>query len=216
MRANIASVCCLILGVLLVFEGSACGDPYHVEIDISSLAGRDISLDFQLWDNSEILYDSWVEIDNVLLEGGPLTDFESGLDGFDHWDKDPSVDVAPGSLNGLGSSLLRMDEYPLLWPVLAYKDYAGSPATTLSFDFEMTASTTKGIWGLDYFVCDVVDWSDNPDDRTIWDAVIADSTGIYTSQETNVAVIPAPGALLLCILGLGTGSARILRRNRAK
>ena len=174
--------------------------PTHVEIDISSLVGTPISLDLQLWDNSGVVGDSWVLIDNVVLASGTPIDFEGGnLGGFV---VDPTVGIVPGSIDGTGSSVLRMDEDMWLWPVLAYRDYAGSAATTLSFDFDMTASDTVGAWGLDEFQVNVLDMSYSGAD--IWGAVIVNADGIVTSAETTFSIIPAPGALLLGMIGVGT------------
>lgn len=208
----------MVLTLAMFFPSqSALAVPTHVEIGISSLVDKDISLEFHLYDNSGVPGDSWVVVDNVVLGDGTPIDFEGGLAGFV---VDPLfVTIVSGSIDGTGSSVLKMDEDPSLplWPVMAYKEYVASLATTLSFDFDMTASDTEGTGEppmprLDEFQVHVFDMSGSGGD-IMW-ALIVNADGIVTSAETTATIIPAPGALLLALMG--TGSIGLWRRLRPR
>jgi len=79
--------------------------PSYVTIDVSGLVGKDISLDFSLYDNSGVVGDSWAVIDNVAING-MVVDFEDGtLGGFDDSLNPDSVEVVPGTIWELAASL---------------------------------------------------------------------------------------------------------------
>ncbi len=132
-------------------------------------------------------------------------DFEDGtLGGFDDSLNPGSVDVVSGNLFGAGSKLMRIDEDLGGTPTVTYKSYGSSIATTLTFELGMTTSETVGTWGLDTLAVDVR----NPNSGTyyIMDALVVNAAGAVTSPETTIsgaAVIPAPGASLLAMIGVG-------------
>ena len=132
--------------------------PQHVTIDVSALTSQEIELELALYDNSEVIGDSWVLIDNVVLGGVTQADFESGtLEGFDDSLNPGSVSAVPGSLDGTGSYVMRIDEDPVTFVTFTWQDYPGSDAQTLEFDLQMQASEVDGFFGLDEFVVNILD-----------------------------------------------------------
>ena len=193
--------------------------PYHVSIDVSSLAFANFELELALYDNSDVLGDSWVFVDNVLLGGVPMADFESGtLDGFDGSLNTPgSVTVAGGSIDGAGTLLMRIDEDPIYLSTIAFRDFGGSAASILEFDLQMEASTTLGFWGLDEFVVNVLDpvWLDPLLPELPFGGILSlSAAGLQTADGVAATVIPAPGAALLGAIGLACTA--LARRRRAK
>jgi len=185
--------------------------PSYVTIDVSGLVGKDISLDFSLYDNSGVVGDSWAVIDNVAING-MVVDFEDGtLRGFDDSLNPDSVEVVPGTIWGAGSKVMRIDEDLLVTPTVTYRDYLSSGATSLSFELEMTTSETVGPWGLDELVVSIYNYTD-----AIWaipDALVVNADGAFTSAETSITIIPAPGAAVLAMIGIGC--VGLVRRWRA-
>lgn len=207
MVRKIPNVClCLSLFFLLssLCNAAPTFPASHVTIDISSLVGKDISLDFALYDNSGVVGDSWTLVDNVAINGS-LIDFEDGtLGGFDDSLNPTSVDNVAGNLFGSGSKLMRIDEDLGGTPTVTYKTYVGSGATALTFDIGMTTSETVGTWGLDELVVSVYNYTDSM--WAISDALVVNADGALTSPETTISgvtVIPAPGAGLLTMIGAG-------------
>ena len=129
----------------------------HVTIDVSSIMPGELQLELALYDNSDVVGDSWVFIDNVQLGGVMQADFESGsLEGFDPNLNPDSVKVVGGALDQVGRFFMRMDEDPVTYVTFTWRDMSRGP-TTLEFDFRMEASETVGFFGLDEFVVNVLD-----------------------------------------------------------
>jgi hypothetical protein len=193
-----------------VFAASAQADLtyWHVTIDVSSV-GSDLELEFQLWDIDWVLHNTYVLVDNVKLANGGVIksiNFEDGtLDDFvvDPWNPD-SVNVVPGSVDGTGNYMLQIDEDPVAWPTITWCDFSNPGATSLSFDFFFN-STGDPALGPDELVVRLLDTGANP--------VVAGLTGlgdvlrynafseIDVSDEVAAVLIPAPGALLLGLIG---------------
>ncbi len=201
--------------VLSLFTQIVQGNPsYHVNIDVSSLVGNDIELEIDLFDNSGANGDSWALIDNVTF-GIIADDFEDGTIGaFDNLLNPTSVGVVSGSLT-TGNYVLRIDEDTTFNPTITFRDFSGSTATTLSFDFQFNSTGTVGTFGQDELVFSILD----PDTLQplllgltpgFGDILAVNANGMqYTS---DVSVIPAPGAIILG--SLGAGFVGWLRRKR--
>ena len=212
---NIISI--LVVGSLLVFlfAGTVKADVYYsnysATIDLSSLADSDFELEIALYDYSGFIGDSYVLIDNVVF-GTVVEDFESGIGGFDG-DPSSSVKVVDGKL--------RMDEFDPIWPTLAWRDYTGSSTvSTLSFDFEMYASSAEGFFGwYDEFVVSILDADlyahpllpySLPFPYQEGEVMAVSSAGI--SHTDFVTVVPVPGAVLLSCIGMGMSAMRLRRK----
>lgn len=127
----------------------------HVTVDISSIPPGDIQLELALYDNSEVMGDSYVLFDNVRIDGVTQADFETGtLEGFDISLNPGSVSVQTGAITD-GNYVLRIDEDPVTFVTFTWQDFPGG--TTLEFDVQMEASETVGFFGLDEFVVNVLD-----------------------------------------------------------
>ena len=132
-------------------------ESWHVTIDVSSIMPTELQLELALYDNSDVVGDSWVFIDNVQLGGVMQADFESGsLEGFDNSLNPDSVKVVGGALDGFGRFFMRIDEDPVTFVTFTWRDLSRG-LTTLEFDFRMEASETVGFFGLDEFVVNVLD-----------------------------------------------------------
>lgn len=203
----------------LICVASAQGDmPWHVSIDTSGIVGSDIELEFALYDNSEVLGDSWAFIDNVTF-GPVLEDFETGdIGGFDDSLNTPgSVSAVSGSLVGPGSFMMRMDEDPVFSSTIAFRDFAGSSATTLEFDLLFSGSDTVGFFGLDEFVVSILDpFTLDPLLSGLTpgfgDVFAVNADGATYTADVSAALVPVPGAVLLGVVGLGC--VGLLRRFR--
>jgi len=106
---------------------------------------------------------------------------------------------------------MRIDEDVFVTPTVTYRDYPSSSATSLSFELEMTTSETVGPWGLDELVVSIYNYTD-----AIWaipDALVVNADGAFTSAETSITIIPAPGAAVLAMIGIGC--VGLVRRWRA-
>jgi hypothetical protein len=206
-----------VVSLLLVALGSkaAFADIYHVAIDLSGLGGRDLQLQAALYDNSGVIGDSWARLDNVAL-GSAIDNFEGGtLGGLNASLNPSSVAAVPGSLNGTGNYLLRIDEDPSVTPTYVFRDYLSPNGSTLTFDFEMTASATSGPWGRDQLVFSLLD------PRTLdplvggltgfGDVLAVDAVGLQYSSAVSAAVVPVPAAVLLGVLGLSLAGWRLRR-----
>lgn len=189
---------------------------WHVSIDVTGLSN--LQLDFSLYDNSGLIGDSWALIDNLALDGTTLDNFEAGdIGAFDASLNPASVNPAAGSFNGNGSFVLRMDEDPVVWPTIAFRDIAAI-GNTLEFDLLFDSSTTAGFYGLDQIVVSLLDSSLNPlvpGLNGYGDVFALDANGFSASAGVTVSptvAVPAPGAIALAAVGLGcVGALRRLR-----
>ncbi len=219
MRKSIVRSLFVTLSAVSVFAGAAWAGPYayHASIDVSGIIGTDFELEIAFYDNSGVVGDSWALIDNLAF-GAVSDDFESGFGGIIVDASNPaSVNVVGGNLDGTGASVLRIDEDLFVTPTYAYRDYTGSGATSLSFDFQMFGSDTVGPFGLDEIVFSIIDPftlapllpSLSPG---FGDVLAVNSAGMAFTNDVDVSVVPVPGALLLGMIGFGTLGA--LRRFR--
>jgi hypothetical protein len=201
--------------LLVLCSQSAFADFYHVSIDLPGLGGSGLQLQAALYDNSGVTGDSWVRMDNVVLDSA-VDDFESStLGGFDASLNPSSVNVAGGSLDGTGSFLMRIDEDLAVTPTIVFRDYLSPSGSTLTFDFEMTASATPGPLGLDEFVVSILDPATL--DPLFFgltgsgDVLAIGADGFQHSGEAGVTVVPTPAGLLLGLIGFGVGGLGLWR-----
>ncbi len=219
MKESISRSLIVSFVVISIVSGTSRADPYayRASIDLSGIVGSDFELEVAVYDNSGVIGDSYALIDNVVF-GAVSDDFESGIGGFIVDSFNPgSVNVVGGSLNGSGASVLRIDEDPFVTPTLTYRDYTGSSATSLSFDFQMFASDTVGLFGRDELVFSILDPVTFdpmlPDLTGFGDVLAINSDGMIYTNDVAVSIVPVPGALLLGMVGFGT--VGLWRRLRA-
>lgn len=218
MKKSIVSNLLVGISILLLLGGTAWADPYyHVSIDVYSLSGSDFELEIDLFDNSGIKNDSWALIDNVHIKDASsnileMIDFEdSTLQGFEDWLNPDSVDVVPGTWWS-GNYMMRIDEDPVFSYTIAYRDFLSSPATTLSFDFQLISDGTEGLWGQDTLVFSILDpltpdldpFPSLPGLYGVGDVLEATASGAVYSPGVEVELVPVPPALLLGIIGIGS------------
>ncbi len=186
---------------------SAATAAYHVSLDLSDLGGSSFQLQVALYDNSGVIGDSLVRIDNV-ANGATRDDFEAGiLGGFNSSLNPAGVSLTAGTLDGTGNYIMRIDEDPAVNPTIVYRDYLTPDGPALSFDFEMVASGTAGFWGEDELVFSLLD-------PATQDPLVSSLTGLgdvlavrasgmeYVPAITvTTTLIPAPTALLLGLIG---------------
>jgi len=201
----------IFVAVWSIFAASAQGDLtyWDVTIDVSGISS-DLELEFDLFDNAGAAGDTYVLVDNLKLANSgviELVDFEDfTLQGFDTSLNPDSVGVVSGSLNGTGSYLLRIDD--LYSPTITWRDFINPGAMSLSFDFFFQSAGETGFWGPDELVVSLLDTAANPlvagltgsGDILRYNAI----DGIDYSSEVSAILIPAPGALLLGLIGMGT------------
>ena len=187
--------------------------PFSVTVDISSLTGADIELEFDLFDNDGTLGNSHVLIDNVSIQDSSGTilgpgrlDFEDGtLQGFDDSLNPGSISNVVGAFPGdLGSRQLRIDE-DAFFPVISFRDFPGSSATRLRFDFEFFTATGSS----DSFVASLLDPITldpllpegvlGPGDAAFLEATRA---GNSLAPGATASPIPEPGSLMLLSIGI--------------
>lgn len=222
------ALCSVCLTVLLAFAVSptrADIAPSHVSIDLSGLTGpTDVELVFEFFDNSGTIGDSWVHIDNVTLGGIVDANFEGGtFAGFDDTFNTPGTVVnVPGSLDGTGSKVMEINEDPVFFNTFVFKDFWGTSATSLAFDFQFLSPTpTAGFFGYDEFVVSLLDANTFDPLLTgltpgLGDILSVDASGSMASAAgVSVTAIPAPGAAVLTAIGLGCMGAVRRRLQRA-
>ena len=151
------SVFFVVLLSVIPLIGTAHADPDNISIDLSGLNGEAFQLEVALYDNSGVIGDSWVLLDDVFF-GWMSEDFESGTPGmFDVSLNPASVNAVAGNLNGAGNYVLRIDEDPLVTPTFTFADFDGSDNGWLSFVYDIAASETSGPFGLDELVFSILD-----------------------------------------------------------
>ena len=212
MKKSIVNKLSVAFLTLVAFSGTALADLFqHVSIDVSSIGGSDFELEIDLFDNAGVIGDSWAQIDNVAY-GTTFVDFETGtLEGFDNSLNPSSVGVALGNLAG-GSYVLQIDEDPVFTPTITYRDFLPSTATILSFDFKMNSTGTVGPFGQDALVFSILDpvtlspFSSLQGLNGFGDILEVTDSGALYSPGVTVELVPVPPALLLGMLGIGSGS----------
>jgi hypothetical protein len=149
-------------------------------------------------------------MDNVVV--GLINDgFEDGtLGAFNDSLNPASVNPVPGSLNGTGNYVMRIDEDPVFNPTIVYRDYLSPSGDVLSFDLETWPSPTTGTFD-DEFVISIVDSHWNPlfvGLTGFGDVLVVNAGG---STVGGLTVVPAPAALLLGLVGFGVGGLGLWR-----
>ncbi len=168
-------------------------DPNNIFIDLSGLNGADFQLEVALYDNSGVIGDSWVLLDDVFF-GWMGEGFESGTPGMFDTSLNPgSVNAVEGNLNGAGNYVLRIDEDPLVTPTFTFADFEGSENGMLSFVYDIVASVTSGPFGLDQLVFSILD-SDTLEPlvagliATFGDVLSHDSTGMDAQAKHSLLI----------------------------
>jgi len=194
--------------LIFVTAATAFAIPYWIEVDISSIAGSDFQLELDLFDNSEVVGDTWAFIDNVFIKGSSgvtkLIDFETGtLEGFEASLNPDSVDVVLGTW-GSGSHIMRIDEDPSVTPTITWRDFLPSDATILHMEFELISDGTSGSFGQDALVASLLDPSMLIIGLTgSGDFLEATASGNSVSAEvTGINPVPEPSTFLLMGCGL--------------
>ena len=230
MKKNLFIIIFLIT-TLLAFSWAqiASALPYHVTVDLSSVAGTDFELEFNLFDNDSTT-NSWILIDNVFISdaGGiinppGLIDFEGGsgdLGGFDFSLNPSSVSNVPGAFPGdAGSRLLRVDEDPFFSPSIIFRGFLSHTATTLGFDFEFNTTSTADSFVASLYLS-LYDGTPllsegvlGSGDPAVLEATIS---GNSLSPDTNASPIPEPTTILLMGCGLFGLLGISIKRKRRK
>jgi len=213
-RPRPALICCFVAVALISVPAWADMTPLQVSIDVSGISGG-LELEIDLFDLSGTIGDTHVLLDNVrLFNGGTIAaaNFEDGtLQGFDASLNPSSVSVASGSLDGSGNRVLRIDEDPVVTPTITWRDFLNPGATTLVFDFLFESTGAAGPFGPDELVVSLLNPSDlsplvpglnGVGDVLRYNAVagVAMASGV-TAAPINA--VPAPGAVMLAVVGLG-------------
>lgn len=192
--------------------------PFWIEVDVSSLAGPDIELEIDLFDNSGVIGDSWAFIDNVSIQDASSAiieevDFETGtLEGFDDSMNPDSVNIVPGA-SWSGNYMMRIDEDPMWTPTITWRDFPVSDAATLHMEFQFISSGASGehgrqdalvAWLLDPIMPDppilgLTGCGDFLEATESGNLVSDEVTGIEPIPEP----IPEPSTILLMLSGLG-------------
>ncbi|MBI1924865.1 PEP-CTERM sorting domain-containing protein, partial [Candidatus Poribacteria bacterium] len=180
-----------------------------------SLTALNTELELDLFATDGILGNSYVLIDNVWVQDSSGTllgpgrlDFEDGtLQGFDDSLNTPGsvLNVAGAFPGDPGTRQLRLDEDVAFFPTLVFRDFLGSSATQLRFDFEFFTSTGSP----DSFVASLLDpITLNPllpvGARGPGDAAFLEATrsGNLLAPGVTATPIPEPSTLTLFIIGV--------------
>ncbi len=218
MRRRNVLVCGMVLFQVMLGTSSAPAKlyEYQVAIDLTGLVNPgDVQLQIALYDNSGVVGDSWVLMDNFVLDP-TVEDFEGGtLGGFvpDGANED-SVAAMAGSISGVGSVVMRIDEDDAVTPTIVFRDYLSPVGTVLTFALGMTASDVEGFFGYDELVISLL--APGTFDPLVegltgnGDVLSLSFNGPQYSDE--VTAIPVPGALLLGSIGIGAAGLRLRRR----
>jgi hypothetical protein len=217
MKKNALLRLSVTLSVALHLTATAWAVPTQVSIDVSGISGSDFELDISLYDNSGVIGDTWVRIDDVFF-GAQSDDFELGdIGSFDDSLNPASVYAAPGSVIGPGDWVMRIDEDLIVTPTITFRDYTGTGHPTLTFEFDMTTTGTVGPFGLDELVFSLLDPVTLaplvPGLTGFGDVLAVTNDGMEYTADVTVAVIPLPPAVLLCMIGV-VGTRVVIRRSR--
>jgi hypothetical protein len=219
VKKSVIRMSSVVAGVCLILARVSLAAPSRVSVDLSSVSGASFQLEIDLYDNSGVTGDSWALIDNLSI-GTSAQDFEGGtLQGFDKSLNPASVSVVSGTLLGGGSQVMRISEDPVVTPTIVFRNYLSPDGTVLSFDYDVHASLAAGPLGLDELVVSILDPDTLepllPGVNGFGDVLSANASGVQHSDEVTLSgspTIPAPGALLLGLIGAaGVGAWRKAR-----
>ena len=159
---NVMLICLIRIVIFASLLSTAWADPFSVTVDISSVAKKDIELEFSLFNRDGNAGESYLLIDNVFIEDSSGTvlgpgqlDFEDNtLEGFDTSLNPNSVSVVPGAFPGdQGNHQLRIAEEAQIFVTITHIDFAGAQSSKLRFDFELVTADGSP----DIFVASLLD-----------------------------------------------------------
>jgi len=103
------------------------------------------------------------------------------------------------------------------WPVIAARDFPHIAGSFLSFDLQANLSPNEGSYGFDEFLVSILDLGGSPVFVGLtpdWpgDVLVANFDGLQIDE--NPTVVPVSAAVLLALLGFGTGGLGLWRGRR--